>query len=183
MSNLLLSFIQQNFGTPWKLMILACLCSFFILIAIIDLRYRRVPNALVVPATALTILMRVTTPGTNMLSVLLGGVLGFGIFALAALVRPGSLGGGDIKLAGVIGLIFGFPNFLWALFVGVSAGGLAVMWLLFAQPFCRVRVPRPGQRVQARNWNYQSQIPYTPFLSFGAIFALFYNPLYLILPP
>ena len=110
---------------------LSLLCSFLVLVAIIDLKYRLVLNVMVWPAAAVTLVIRYLVPGTNMLEVLLGGAFGFAIFALAAFVRPGGLGGGDVKLATLIGLVFGFPNALWALMIGIFVGGtLAILMLL-----------------------------------------------------
>ena len=144
--------------------ILSLLCSFLVLVAIIDLKYRLVLNVMVGPAAALTLLIRYLSPGTNMLVVLLGGAFGFAIFALAALVRPGELGGGDVKLATLIGLVFGFPNALWALMIGIFVGGgVAILMLL------------------SHRGDSKSEIPYAPFLCLGALVALSYNPVPLLL--
>lgn len=130
---------------------LGLLCVFLILVALIDLRYRLVLNVMVLPAAALTLLIRCVIPGTNMLAVLIGGAFGFAIFALAAFVRPGGLGGGDVKLATLIGLAFGFPNALWALMIGILVGGgIAILMLL------------------SHRGDSKSKIPYAPFLCLGA---------------
>jgi prepilin signal peptidase PulO-like enzyme (type II secretory pathway) len=145
---------------------LSLLCSFLVLVAIIDLKYRLVLNVMVWPAAALALLIRYISPGTNILAVLLGGAFGFAIFALAAFVRPGGLGGGDVKLATLIGLVFGFPNALWALMIGIFVGGTLAIFLLL------------NHRGDSR-----SEIPYAPFLCLGALVALYYNPVPLILYP
>lgn len=150
----------------FNLLLLTLLCSFLILVAIIDLRYRLVLNVLVLPAAVLTLLIRYASPGTNMLGVLSGGAFGFAIFALAAFVRPGGLGGGDVKLATLIGLVFGFPDVLWALMLGVLAGGMVTALLLLSH-----------------RGSPKSQIPYAPFLSLGALIALLYNPISLFVHP
>ena len=145
---------------------LSLLCSFLVLVALIDLKYRLVLNVMVWPAAALTMVIRFLSPGTNLLAVLLGGAFGFAIFALAAFVRPGGLGGGDVKLATLIGLVFGFPNALWALMVGIFVGGsLAILLLL------------------SHRGDSKSEIPYAPFLCLGALVALYYNPVPLIVYP
>jgi leader peptidase (prepilin peptidase)/N-methyltransferase len=101
-----------------------------------------------------------------MLAVLLGGAFGFAIFALAAFVRPGGLGGGDVKLATLIGLVFGFPNALWALMIGIFVGGTLAIFMLLSH-----------------RGDSKSEIPYAPFLCLGALVALYYNPVPLILYP
>lgn len=151
--------------TPWaQTAALTLLCALFILAALVDLRYRLVLNVLIFPAMILTVAVRVGTPGTNLLAVLLGGAFGFAIFEMAAWVRPGGLGAGDVKLATLIGLVFGFPDALWALLVAVLAGGVVTAALLLS-----------------RRGHSKTLIPYAPFLSIGALVALFYNPVAAVL--
>jgi len=76
------------------------------------------------------------------------------------------MGGGDVKLAALIGLTVGFPQVLWALALGILAGGITALLL--------VLTPR---------WGPKSHIPYAPFLCLGALLALVYDPLPLIFPP
>jgi leader peptidase (prepilin peptidase) / N-methyltransferase len=136
----------------------AVIC-FLLVVASTDLKYRRIPNALVFPTAAAVVLYGLVSSPSTLWSTLLGGAFGFGLFAATAWVRPGTLGGGDIKLAALIGLLFGFPNTIWALMVGIFAGGLIATLLLLT------RRADPNQ-----------QIPYAPFLCLGALVALFYNP-------
>jgi len=147
-------------GWTASLALPAGLCALFVLIAATDIRYRLVPDILTLPAIGLVLLASLLSPRIDEVTTLLGGALGFGLFAVVALLRPGDLGGGDVKLAAFIGLLFGFPYGLWALLVGVLAGGVASMALIFAQRWSRVR-----------------RIPYAPFLCLGAVVALLYNPL------
>jgi leader peptidase (prepilin peptidase)/N-methyltransferase len=69
------------------------------------------------------------------------------------------VGGGDIKLAALIGFALGFPEVLWALLVGIGSGGLVALFLLWT---------RRGDR--------QTRIAYAPFLCLGAMVALLFNP-------
>lgn len=143
---------------PIDFFLMAATGAFFILIAAIDLKYRLVLNVLTLPAIGLIVLVRVVMPGTSLLAVLLGGAFGFGIFWLAAFLRPGELGSGDVKLATLIGVFFGFPNAIWALLIAVFAGGVAVIIL-----------------VSARHSKLSARIPYAPFLCLGALSVLFVN--------
>ena len=134
--------------------------AFFLLIALIDFKYRLVPNALVYPAIVAVVVGHILFTPEFMAEVILGGALTFSIFGLTAWLKPGDLGGGDIKLAFLIGLAFGFPQVLWALIMGVGVGAIAVLYLLVV-----------AQR------GLHSTIPYAPFLCLGAMVALLYNPL------
>lgn len=133
---------------------------FFLLIASIDLRYRRIPDALVWPAMAGTLLLRGLPLGKHTLATILGGLIGLLPFLLVALHSPGTLGGGDVKLAALIGLMAGFPQVLWPICLGILAGAAVAIALILA-----------GHR-EAR-----SQMPYAPFLCLGALISLLYNPL------
>jgi leader peptidase (prepilin peptidase)/N-methyltransferase len=135
------------------------LYAFFLLIALIDGKYRLVLNVLVFPAIALTLVYHLVTGEQSWTAVLLGGGLALAAFVLAAWLRPGDLGGGDVKLAALIGLIFGFPGVLWPLLLGVGLGGLAAAYLLL------------------RGYGRRYHIPYAPFLCLGVFIALLYTPL------
>jgi prepilin signal peptidase PulO-like enzyme (type II secretory pathway) len=158
-------YLWKHVGLSWELLLLALACSFLLLIAMIDLKHRLIPNVLIYPAAVMTLLLRAILPGGNPLTALLGGTVGFLIFLLVALVQPGSMGGGDVKLAALIGMIVGFPQALWALALGILAGGIAAIVLLIT----RLR-------------GSKSHIPYAPFLCFGAMIVLLYNPIPSIFP-
>jgi prepilin signal peptidase PulO-like enzyme (type II secretory pathway) len=162
---LLFVYLWKRLGPSWELLLLAFTCSFFLLIAIIDLRYRLVLNVMVYPAMVVTLLLRFVLPRSGAVAALIGGAIGLALFLLTALLRPGELGGGDVKLATLIGLILGFPEVLWALALGIVAGGITAILLILT-----------------RRGKPKSYIPYAPFLCLGAIVALLYNPLPLIFP-
>jgi len=164
-TGLFFAYLWKRFGLSWRLLLLAFTCSFFLLVAIIDQRYRLILNVMIYPAAVVTLLLRAISSEGDISATLLGGALGFSVFLLAALVRRGGLGGGDIKLAALIGLVVGFPEVLWALAAGIVAGGIAALILVFLA-----------------RWEIKSHIPYAPFLCLGAIIALLYNPLPLFLP-
>lgn len=128
---------------------------FFLLIAIIDLKYRLVLNVLIYPAIVVLLVLNLVTLPHQTTNILLGGGMAFGIFFLTSWLRPGELGGGDVKLATLIGVAFGFPQMLLALLVGAGVGGIVVIFLL-------VR----------RKAGWKSQIAYAPFLCLGAMFLL-----------
>jgi prepilin signal peptidase PulO-like enzyme (type II secretory pathway) len=158
-------YLWARSGLSWEMLGFAGVYCFFSLIAIVDLKYRLVPNALTYPAIAIILIVQLLIVRQDALAVLLGGLLAFAIFFLTALLKPGHLGGGDVKLAALIGLAFGFPQVLWALVAGAGVGGLTATWLLLT-----------------RRWSRESHIPYAPFLCLGAMVALLYDPLPWILP-
>lgn len=133
----------------------AAFVSVLALLAVIDLEQRRVPNVVILPATAFALV--VAWQAGYLLSAVGGAALAFGVFlALFAVGRrlygPGALGMGDVKLAGLIGAMVGFDGVLPALALGVLLAGAAAAALLLTGR------ARRGDR-----------LPYGSFLTLAAI--------------
>ena len=158
-SALLFAYLWWRFGPSWRLLLLAFYCSFLLLIAVIDLRYQLVLNVLIYPAAVVALLLRFVHPGGDALTTLLGGAVGLTFFSLVALLRRGGMGAGDVKLAALIGLMVGFPQVLWALTLGILAGGTVALFLLLTHLK-----------------ELESYMPYAPFLCLGAAITLITNP-------
>jgi leader peptidase (prepilin peptidase)/N-methyltransferase len=101
--------LTQNWALPAYLL----LAIAGVLLAAIDVRHHLLPNRLVGPflvgAVALLLLATLATGSwTRLLLGLAGGVALFAIYLVLALIKPGGIGMGDVKLAGVIGLYAGY---------------------------------------------------------------------------
>lgn len=115
-----------------NLLPLICLVSAFLLLVvlcIIDLRVRLLPNIFVFPFAVLGVVFHFVTD-FQILSyqdMLIGGAVGYGfLFLLRAVAnayyKQDSLGLGDVKLMGGAGLWLGLEGVLMALTVGAFAG-------------------------------------------------------------
>jgi leader peptidase (prepilin peptidase)/N-methyltransferase len=96
-----------------------------------DFKRRLLPNRIMYPTLVAATLLCWAWPDRDVVGVLLGGVAGFGIMLLLFLVLPG-FGFGDVKLAGLLGLLSGLPNLLPALTIGAvsaAAGSLILLAL------------------------------------------------------
>jgi leader peptidase (prepilin peptidase)/N-methyltransferase len=109
-------------------------------LALIDLDTRRLPDVIVLPSylVGAVLLGAAAVLGeewTRLLSAALG-MLGLGgVYLALALVRPGGMGMGDVKLAGVTGLMLGWlgiPELLVGGLAGFVLGGLFGVALLLA---------------------------------------------------
>jgi leader peptidase (prepilin peptidase)/N-methyltransferase len=133
--------------------------SISLALALIDIDTRTLPNRIVVPAYAVgAVLLTISSALTGNWSGLWGAALGatalFAVYLLLALLKPGGMGFGDVKLAGVIGLFLGWLG--WQeLVVGAFAaflfGGIFSVVLLLAR--------RTGRR---------DSIPFGPWMLAGA---------------
>ena len=156
----LLVALQLRFEPFWSRPLVSVASIFFLLIAIVDVRHRLVLNAMVVPAALVALVAHVADSPDAALSALIGGAFGLAPFLATALVKPGGMGGGDVKLAGLVGLTLGFPQVLWALAVAILTGGVVSLLLLLST-----------ERTPA------DHLPYAPFLCLGAFVALLHDPL------
>ena len=145
-----------RFGASPVQMAVACLYAAFLLtVAVIDLEHRRVLNVMLAPAAVGALLASLLPGPPSVLSAVLGGAAGFGLFFLIAIVGRGKMGAGDVKLAGVIGLMLGFPAAITALVIGIFLGGAAAIILLLTH--------RAGRK---------STFAYAPYLALGALVML-----------
>ncbi|HWR85947.1 MAG TPA: prepilin peptidase, partial [Rhodoglobus sp.] len=135
------------------------LAAITVALALIDLDVRRLPNAIVLPAYAVGAALLVPAallmaePG-RLLSAGIGAVALAAFYLLLAVARPGGMGMGDVKLAGVLGLFLGFQG--WGALV-VGAFGAFVLGGVFSLGL-----------VLARRAGRASRIPFGPWMLAGA---------------
>jgi leader peptidase (prepilin peptidase)/N-methyltransferase len=132
-------------------------------LAAIDIAVKRLPDRLTLPAYPVLIALLGAAavaghdPG-SLVRALLGGLALAGAYLLLALARPGQIGGGDVKLAGLVGLVLG-----WLGWPAVLAGA-ALGFLLAAVASLAM--------LAARRLTLHSAISFGPFLLGGALVAL-----------
>ncbi len=129
------------------------LFSILIPAALIDLDHKIIPDKLNLAGIFLGIPLIVQSKELFFSSVA-GFLAGGGLLLLIAVVSRGGMGGGDIKLAAVMGLLLGWKCLLAALFLAFAAGGVTGILLLLL----KVK-------------NRKDAIPFGPFLALGAIAA------------
>jgi prepilin signal peptidase PulO-like enzyme (type II secretory pathway) len=127
-----------------------------------DLRWRRIPNAVVIPGILIAFLAAIFN--SQLPAALLGGFVG-GIFFVVPAIIFGSerAGMGDVKLALFMGLVLGWPDVLYAIGIAaLSALSVFVPLLLLR----RVATKAP--------------IPFGPFLALGALVFIVSNLIVLL---
>jgi leader peptidase (prepilin peptidase)/N-methyltransferase len=169
---LLAGYLWWTMGISPASLLLFGYSSLFLLMAVIDLEHGIIPDVLVFPGLAAGLLVAPwwqhlglgleflgrSTPGYLLLGSLAGGVAAGGAFALIVLLYPQGMGWGDVKMAGLIGVVGGIPGGLVALLVAVLSGGVVATLLL-------------ALRMRGR----KQSIPFGPFLALGAIGALLWG--------
>ncbi|MBF1989677.1 prepilin peptidase [Fischerella thermalis] len=146
-------------------------CSWLLALSLIDLDTMTLPNQLTKPGLVMGIAFQAvvgflpdanwTRLASHLMTAILGAVLGLWLFDAIATV--GSIifgktvmGGGDAKLAAMMGAWLGWKYLLLAAFVacllGVSVGGSMII-------------------LSQRRWGYK--MPFGPFLALGSVITLF----------
>ncbi|MBM4466660.1 MAG: prepilin peptidase [Chloroflexi bacterium] len=157
-TGLLFALLWYRYGLSLRLLLATLYTCLFIVIFVVDLEHRLVLNRVIYPAIAVALLAVPFTPHHQVVELLAGGALGFGLLFLVALVYPAGMGMGDVKLATFIGLVVGFPSVFVALLISFVAGGLAGGSLLVSG-------------LKGR----KDPIPFAPFLVTGGMVAMLYG--------
>lgn len=162
-------------GMPvMNLILKGILLVYFVLITVIDLEYKAILFPVIIVGIVYGALFGYIYRGW--VPTLLGFAVGFaimlvfyflGILFLKILNRKreqklqeDALGFGDVNLAGVLGLVLGFPGIFAGLFLGIIIGGFGSMvYLGVSKLFGKYKIFTP--------------LPYAPFLISGAAILLF----------
>jgi len=132
-------------------------------LAAIDIAVQRLPDRLTLPAYPILIVLLTGAAIAGhdfaaLLRALLGGLALAGAFLLLALLRPGQIGGGDIKLAGVTGLALGWLG--WPTLIAGAAFGFLLAGIVGVA------------LIAARRITLHSAMCFGPFLLGGALVAM-----------
>lgn len=141
-----------HFGISLLLVKYIFLFSVLIVVSFIDIEHYIIPNRVIIAALAAGVPLNLLARDMTVLSALLGMFSAAIILLIPALITRGGMGGGDIKLAGVLGFYLGWPDGLVAVFLGCLLAGIMGMVLLL-------------MRIKGR----KDPIPLGPFLAAGTM--------------
>ena len=168
-TGLLFVLVYLRFGLGPGFVVISAAVSLLIVVAVIDYEHQLILNRIVFPSLVVVLLLapfwteigvpRTFLGSSGMLASLLNSLgSGLGAFLLffgILLAYPGGMGGGDVKYAGLLGLLIGFPGILVVWWSSAVVGGAFAIVLL---------VLRKKGRKDA--------ISFGPFLSLGGILGL-----------
>lgn len=157
-TGLLFALIAWRFGLDLMTLWVTLYACFLIVMALTDLESQRILNAVVFPAIGLALIAAPFTPGRTVISLILGGLLAFVTLFLLAVLVPGGMGMGDVKLAAFIGLIVGFPQIAFVLLLAFVLGGAV-----------------GGALLLSRRLHRGDRIPFGPFLTLASLVGLLYG--------
>ncbi|NLD72002.1 MAG: prepilin peptidase [Chloroflexi bacterium] len=139
---------ERSWALALSAVVLTAVC---LAVSVIDLRVRRIPNALVAALAAWAVVQALLLGEPTWGEALQGALVGGGAFAVLFIIGRGAMGMGDVKFMAAAGLLLGYPLILGAMLVGILLGGLVALALLITR--------RAGRK---------DAIAYGPYLAIGA---------------
>ncbi len=133
----------------------AALWGFLAAATVTDVRWQRIPNAITYPGILTALVLRGALLGWDGLEDGLKGFAGCGAIMLVCFLVL-SVGGGDLKLAAMMGAFLGlYPGFealLWTLVIGGALGVIMLIWQIGIVKLLQGIVRHLGLMWQARGW-------------------------------
>lgn len=119
----------------WAALVLGVFAGAGAVLSAVDIRSRRIPNRLLLPfGVAVFVLLAAAIAAdwdgpSRLISTLGGAVAAFGLLLLLWLALPTGIGGGDVKLAPLVGAVLGFFGSWSAVLAGLLLAFLfAAVW-------------------------------------------------------
>jgi len=154
-TGLLFALIFFYFKNTIDILYYSTIISLLIVIFAYDLKHYIIPDKIVFPGMIIALFYQVLN--NNLYYPILAGLLASGFFLFLVLITKGKgMGLGDVKLAGLMGLVLSWPNILIALFLSFLFGAVIGIILII------------GKRKKLK-----SQVPFGPFLVGSTIITMF----------
>ncbi|HSJ38667.1 MAG TPA: prepilin peptidase [Planococcus sp. (in: firmicutes)] len=147
-----------HFGFTPELIIAILFVSMLVIITVSDIAYMLIPDKVLLPFGIALLVLRFFIPLDPWWDSLLGAAAGFLILLLISILSRGGMGGGDIKLFFVIGLVLGTAGTLMTLFFASLIGAIVGIIIL--------RVTGQGRK---------TPVPFGPSIAAGAVIVYFYG--------
>lgn len=154
----LFAFAYWKIGFSHELIVAILFISMLIIITVSDFAYMLIPDKVLLFFGALLIIARAFSPLHPWWDSIIGAVGGFGLLLLIGILSKGGMGGGDIKLFAVIGLVLGIIPTLLTLFLAAFIGAIVGV--------VHLRRSKLGRK---------TPVPFGPSIALAAIIVYFYG--------
>ncbi|HAJ32596.1 MAG TPA: prepilin peptidase [Candidatus Atribacteria bacterium] len=155
--------IYLIYGLSIQTLIYIILSSALIIITFIDLNEKIVPDVISLPGIVIGFIISFFVPYISFINSALGVVVGGGIILVIGLIgtaifKKEAMGGGDVKLAAMIGAFLGWRYIIISLFLGFFLGALAGIILILS-------------KIKSR----EDVVPFGPFIVIGSLITLLWG--------
>ncbi|PUB12314.1 A24 family peptidase [Paenisporosarcina sp. OV554] len=157
-TGVLFAFAFWEIGSSFELIVAILFISMLVIITVSDLAYMLIPDKVLLFFGVLLIIARAFSPLEPWWDSIIGAVGGFGLLLLIAILSKGGMGGGDIKLFAVIGLVLGIIPTLLTLFLAAFIGAIVGV--------IHLRRSKQGRK---------TPVPFGPSIALAAIIVYFYG--------
>ncbi|WP_188207302.1 prepilin peptidase [Alkalibacillus aidingensis] len=157
-TGLLFVFAFYRVGFDVELVVAWLLISLLVIITVSDWHEQIIPDRVLAFFVLVFVIIRLWLPLDPWYDAYLGAALGFGLLFVIALISRGGMGGGDIKLFGVLGLVLGIQGVLLTLMLASLIGSFIGIALI---AFSKVKRGMP--------------IAFGPFIAIAALVTYFYG--------
>jgi leader peptidase (prepilin peptidase)/N-methyltransferase len=163
LSGLIYLIIYLAYGLSIQFLIYIILSSALVIIAFIDLNEQIVPDVISLPGIVIGFIISFFVPYISFINSALGVVAGGGIILIigmagSAIFKKEAMGGGDVKLAAMIGAFLGWRYIIISLFLGFFLGALAGIILILS-------------KIKSR----EDVVPFGPFIVLGSFITLLWG--------
>ncbi|MBO8157119.1 MAG: prepilin peptidase [Bacillaceae bacterium] len=158
LTGLMFVFAFYQIGFDCELLVALTLISLFAIITVSDWKYMIIPDKVLLVFLLIFIVERTFAPLSPWYDSLIGSASGFLLLWAIAIISRGGMGGGDIKLFGVIGYVVGLKGVLLSFFLSAFIGSIAGI-----------------AGIIVGKVNRQNPIPFGPFIAVGTLLAYFYG--------
>jgi leader peptidase (prepilin peptidase)/N-methyltransferase len=156
LNGILYFLLALKYGVTLQSVFYCIIISLLLVISIIDLKHKIIPDGLNIFGMIIGIIL-ILIDHRIFFDKMIGLGIGFGIF-LAIAILTSAMGGGDIKLMAVLGLIFGRKGVLFVTLLSFVLGAIISVVLLTL-------------KIKGR----KDEIPYGPFISLAALTYIFFG--------
>ncbi len=163
LTGLLFALVLYYFGFSAATLVYWLLLAALVVITFIDLDHQIIPDVISLPGIVIGFIGSFFVPWLSWLDSFLGIVVGGGVLLLIAwiyekMAKREGMGGGDIKLLGMLGAFLGWKAVLPVIFIASLVGSLIGVPLMLLQ-----------------KGDTKLAIPFGPFLAFSATVYLFWG--------
>ncbi|MEG0258618.1 MAG: prepilin peptidase [Lysinibacillus sp.] len=157
-TGLLFVLAYWQLGFSLEFIVAVLFISLLVIIVVSDIAYMLIPDKVLLFVLPFLIVGRIVSPLEPWWDSILGAVVGFCILYLIAVLSRGGMGGGDIKLFFLLGLVLGTVGALMTLFFASIIGMIVGIFIL-----------------KARGQGRKTPVPFGPSIALAAIIVYFYG--------
>lgn len=157
LNGLIYVLIFYRYGLTLYMLLYGVISSMLVVISIIDLKTQTIPDGLNLFGFIITVILGIYMFRGTYLTHLYGFLFGFGLFLIIAMITN-AMGGGDIKLMGVMGLLFGLTGIIFVTFASFIYGAIISIMLIVTKKATR-----------------KDYIPFGPFIALAAVTYILYG--------